>query len=237
MEKSINNEREDIENPKSAVITANIKQFVTLRKLVEKSNREVRYWRNQMSKLLESNNNIEANYVKLVRKVSDIDAKISANTKIHAANKQELKDLQNARANMSHKQWNDCLSETGNYANYFSQWITEYSRDVLLKEIENHREECAKVGEELTVLKQELNDMRKKCDSDYIRANVDDDLANLDGVISGTKLGNNNLMHNIRLTEDTLNKIQTKIKQSKIAINKYKIKEKNEKNRKTNNTL
>jgi hypothetical protein len=58
-----------------------------------------------MSKLLESNNNIEANYVKLVRKVSDIDAKISANTKIHAANKQELKDLQNARANMSHKQW------------------------------------------------------------------------------------------------------------------------------------
>jgi hypothetical protein len=56
-----------------------------------------------------------------------------------------------------------------------------------LKEIENHREECAKVGEELTVLKQELNDMRKKCDSDYIRANVDDDLANLDGVISGTK--------------------------------------------------
>jgi len=58
---------------------------------------------------------------------------------------------------------------------------------VLLKEIENHREECAKVGEELTVLKQELNDMRKKCDSDYIRANVDDDLANLDGVISGTK--------------------------------------------------
>jgi hypothetical protein len=26
MEKSINNEREDIENPKSAVITANIKQ-------------------------------------------------------------------------------------------------------------------------------------------------------------------------------------------------------------------
>jgi len=44
-------------------------------------------------------------------------------------------------------------------------------------------------------------------------------------------------MYNIRLTEDTLNKIQTKIKQSKIAINKYKTKEKNEKNRKTNNTL
>jgi len=58
-----------------------------------------------MSKLLESNNNIEANYVKLVQKVSDIDAKISANTKIHIAKKQELKDFQNARANMSHKQW------------------------------------------------------------------------------------------------------------------------------------
>jgi len=59
---------------------------------------------------------------------------------------------------------------------------------VLLKDIENHREECVKVGDELTVLKQELNDMRKKCDSDHIRANVDvNDLANLDGVISDTK--------------------------------------------------
>jgi len=59
---------------------------------------------------------------------------------------------------------------------------------VLLRDIENHHEECAKVGDELRVLKQELDDMRKKCDSDYIRADVDvNDLANLDGVISDTK--------------------------------------------------
>ncbi|RLU15190.1 hypothetical protein DMN91_012184 [Ooceraea biroi] len=122
----------------------------------------------------------------------------------------------------------DCLSEAGNYANHFSQWITEYSRSVLLKDIGNHREECRKVGDELMHLQRELNDMRREGDSDYIRANVDiDDLVNLDGVMSDVKSGNNNLMHAIRLKEDTLHKVQAKIERGKLAVNKYKTGEKN----------
>lgn len=78
---------------------------MTLRKLVQKSNKEVQYWKNQKSKLLESNCNIEANFNKLSQKVSAIEEKISENTKIHVAKKQELKDLQSARGNVSHKQW------------------------------------------------------------------------------------------------------------------------------------
>jgi len=80
-------------------------QFVTLRKLVEKSNKEIQYWRHQKSKLLESNCNIEMNFDKLSRTVSDIEEKISENTRIHVAKKQELKDLQSARTNTLHKQW------------------------------------------------------------------------------------------------------------------------------------
>lgn len=80
-------------------------QFMMLRKSFEKSNKEIQYWRNQKSKLFESNSNIEMNCDKLSRKVSDIEEKISENTRIHVAKKQELKDLQSARTNMSHKQW------------------------------------------------------------------------------------------------------------------------------------
>lgn len=80
-------------------------QFMTLRKSTEKSNKEIQYWRNQKSKLLESNCNIEMNLDKLSRKVSDIEEKISENTRIHVAKTKELKDLQSARTNISHKQW------------------------------------------------------------------------------------------------------------------------------------
>ncbi|XP_011338513.1 uncharacterized protein LOC105280040 [Ooceraea biroi] len=228
MERPVGNEREDVENSESAVITSRMKQLVELRKSVEKSDKEACYWRNKVSQLLESNGNIEENYGKLIQEVSDIDTEISANAKIQAEKKQELRDFQSARATTSHKQWDDCLSEAGNYANHFSQWITEYSRSVLLKDIGNHREECRKVGDELMHLQRELNDMRREGDSDYIRANVDiDDLVNLDGVMSDVKSGNNNLMHAIRLKEDTLHKVQAKIERGKLAVNKYKTGEKN----------
>lgn len=38
---------------------------------------------------------------------------------------------------------------------------------------------------------------------------------------------NSNLLHTIRLTEDTLSKIHTKMNQSKLAVNKYKTEAKN----------
>lgn len=57
-----------------------------------------------------------------------------------------------------------------------------------MKEIESHQDECRKVGEELAILKQELDDMKEECDSDYIEANVDDnDLSNLNRIISDIK--------------------------------------------------
>lgn len=78
---------------------------MALRKSLEKSNREIQYWRNQKSKLLESNSNIEMNFEKLSQKVSEAEKKISENTRIHLVKKKELKDLQNSRANISYKQW------------------------------------------------------------------------------------------------------------------------------------
>ncbi|TGZ37024.1 Uncharacterized protein DBV15_02879 [Temnothorax longispinosus] len=79
---------EEVENPGSE-INSYIKQ----------------YWRNQKSKLLESNCNIKTNFDKLSQQVSDIEENILENTKIHVSKKQELRDLQSARTNMSHKQW------------------------------------------------------------------------------------------------------------------------------------
>ncbi|XP_071572683.1 uncharacterized protein [Temnothorax nylanderi] len=228
MEKSAHSQTnpEEVENPGSE-INSYIKQFMMLRKSIEKSNKEIQYWRNQKSKLLESNCNIETNFDKLSRQVSDIEEKILENTKIHVSKKQELRDLQSARTNMSHTQWNDCLSGIESYANDFSQWITNYSGHVLMKEIESHEKECRKVGEELAILKQELEAMTEECDLNYIEANVDDnDLSNLNNIISDVKSNNNNLVKKIRLEEDTLNKIQNKIKQSKIVLNESKTKEK-----------
>ncbi|XP_011881254.1 PREDICTED: uncharacterized protein LOC105569411 [Vollenhovia emeryi] len=198
---------------------------MTLRELAEKSDQEVKYWKSQKSKLFESNCNIEANLDKLSQKVTKVEEKISENTRTHIAKKQELKDLQSTRTNLSHKQWNDCLSETGRYANDFSEWITNYSRNVLMKEIESHRKDCSKVSEELAVLEQEVNDMREKYDLGYTEANVDDDdLSNLDSAIFDVRSCNNNLMKNVKLEEDTLNKLQSKIKQSNIALHESKAK-------------
>lgn len=54
-----------------------------------------------------------------------------------------------------------------------------------MKDIESNQKECRKVGEELTILKQELDAMKRDCDSDYVEANVDDnDLSNLNNIIS-----------------------------------------------------
>ena len=80
-------------------------QFTTLRKLKDKSDKEIQYWKNQKSKLLESNNSIGMNFDKLTQNVSDLEEKVSENTRIYNAKKQELEDLQIARANMLHKQW------------------------------------------------------------------------------------------------------------------------------------
>ncbi|XP_012235616.1 uncharacterized protein [Linepithema humile] len=220
----------DVENSKSVLIDTHIKELIKLSKLNEIFNKKIEYSRNQMSKLLGSNCNIEMNCNKLAQKITDMDAKISENTTIHITKKQEMKDFQNIRANLSHKQWDNCLSEIGNYANNFSQWITDYSREVLMKDIRDHQEECKKIGEELTILKKELDDMRAECDSDYIVANVDvNDLPSINGVISDIKPSNNNLMDAVRSTENTLNKIQKKIKQRKIAVNEYETKDKSSK--------
>jgi len=62
------------------------------------------------------------------------------------------------------------------------------SRDVLMNEIKSHQKECRKVGEELAILKQELDDMKGECDLDYVEVNVDDnDLSNLDSIIYDVK--------------------------------------------------
>lgn len=62
------------------------------------------------------------------------------------------------------------------------------SRNVLMNEIESHQKECRKVGEELAILKQELDDMKGECDLDYVEVNVDDnDLSNLDSIIYDVK--------------------------------------------------
>ncbi|XP_070513958.1 putative leucine-rich repeat-containing protein DDB_G0290503 isoform X2 [Cardiocondyla obscurior] len=215
----------EIEKPEFE-INSYIKQLMTLRKSIEKSVVGIEYWKNQKSKLLESNSFIEMNCEKLSRQVSDIEEKILENTRIHIAKKQELKDLQNARKNVAHKQWNDCLSKIDNYANDFSQWIRNYSRDVLMKEIENHRDGCRKVNEELAILKQEVEDMQKEFKLDCIDNVEDDDLSTLEIVTSDLNFSNNNLTKNIELEEDMLNKIQNKIEQSKIILNESKTKEK-----------
>lgn len=58
-----------------------------------------------------------------------------------------------------------------------------------MKNIEDHQKECKKTGNELAILKQEVDDMIKKYDLNYIEANTDDvdDLQNLDSVISDIK--------------------------------------------------
>ncbi|XP_011251051.1 uncharacterized protein LOC105248133 [Camponotus floridanus] len=202
-------------------------QLLILRESVKKSDKKVQYLKTHLSNLIASNHSIEANLDKLEQNVSDIDAKISAATKIHAVKKQELKDFENARTNTLRKQWNDFLSKTGSYANNFSQWITEYSKDVLTKDIEDHQKECKKVLNELTILKQEVDDMREKCGMNCIEANVDvGDVPNLDSIISNIKLNNGKLIQNVRSMEDTLNKTQKKLKQCQIAVNEYKMKEK-----------
>ncbi|XP_028050622.1 uncharacterized protein LOC105839777 [Monomorium pharaonis] len=229
MEKSASSQT-NLENPKNPglEINAHIEQFMTLKKSIEKSNKEIQYWKNQKSKLFESNSNIERNFKKLSRQISDTEEKISESMRIHIAKKQEIKDLQNARTNTSHKQWNDCLSGIGNYAEGLSQWITNYSRYVLMKDLKNHQKECRKVSEELAILKEELNTMKRDCDSNYVEANVDDndDLSNLNNTISNIRSSNSSLMKNIRLEEETLNKIQDKIKRSKVTLDESKTKEK-----------
>ncbi|KYQ50489.1 hypothetical protein ALC60_10389 [Trachymyrmex zeteki] len=194
--------------------------FTTLRKSMENSNKEIRYWQNQKAKLLESNSSIEMNFDKLTQSVSDLEEKIVKNTEIYNAKKQELKELQIARTNMLHKQWNNCLSETGSYVDNFCQWMN-YSRDNLMKEFNSHQKECGKVRTELESLKQNVKNMMRECDADYTEANVDnDDLSNLNGAISDIRSINNDLTRNIKVEEDRLNKIQNKIKQCKVKLHK-----------------
>lgn len=57
-----------------------------------------------------------------------------------------------------------------------------------MKDIENHQKECKEVGAELAILKQELDNMKGECDSDYIEANVDvNDLPTLNNIIFDIK--------------------------------------------------
>lgn len=57
-----------------------------------------------------------------------------------------------------------------------------------MKDIENHQKECKEVGAELAILKQELDNMKGECDSDYIEANVDvNDLPTINNIISDIK--------------------------------------------------
>lgn len=57
-----------------------------------------------------------------------------------------------------------------------------------MKDVENYRDDCKKVGDELAVLQQELNDMKREYDSDYIEANMDiNDLSNLNTVMPDIK--------------------------------------------------
>lgn len=60
---------------------------------------------NETSKLLQSNRNIETDYDDLVQKVSDIETKILENTNVYCVKKQELKNFEAARAQISHEQW------------------------------------------------------------------------------------------------------------------------------------
>jgi len=80
-------------------------QLLILRESVKKSDKKVQYLKKHLSNLVESNHSIEANLDKLEQNVSNIDAKISAATKIHAVKKQELKDFESARTNTLRKQW------------------------------------------------------------------------------------------------------------------------------------
>lgn len=80
-------------------------QFVTLKESVKNTDRKVQYLKKHMSNLVDSNRNIEANLEKLEQNVFDIDTKISAATKIHDVKKQELKNLESARAYTLRKQW------------------------------------------------------------------------------------------------------------------------------------
>ncbi|XP_072762837.1 uncharacterized protein [Anoplolepis gracilipes] len=186
MEGSARNEidLENVESSQSDVITSNIRQFITLKHSVENSNRKVQYFKKEMSNLVESNRNIETNLNKLEKDVFDIEAKIEMTRKSHNEKKQELKDLESVKMNILRKQWNGCLSKIGNYSNDFCQWITKYSRDILMKDIENHQRECSKVGNELAILKQEVDDMRKKCglNCTEINVDVDDDLLKFDSI-------------------------------------------------------
>lgn len=215
---------EEIKNRSGPNINSLIKQYATLKTLLEKSNKELQYWKRQKSQLLQSNSNIETNVNKLSQTVSKIEAEIREYTGIYDAKKEELKDQQGARTATLDKQWSDCSSEIGSYADDFSQWITNYSRDVLMKEIENHQKDCGKVGQELAIMKQELDDMKGECDTEYVEANADD-LSYLNDIIFCIRSGNNNLKKNVRLREEELNKIQNKIKQSKVALNDAKTKE------------
>ncbi|XP_014473926.1 PREDICTED: uncharacterized protein LOC106744048 [Dinoponera quadriceps] len=213
---------EDVES-REAIVNSNIEEFMMLRKSVENSNEKVEHWTNQTSKLLESNSNIDTAYEKLMMKVSDIDEQMSETMRIRSIKKQELEDLQKAREGLSHKKWGECLSEVGNYADNFCRWITEYSNDVLMKDIKDYHEECNKVSNDLAILKQEVNDMQGKHDADNVEANMD--LSNLDTIISDLRRGNNNLTHTVRSTENSLKKIQNKIKKCKVILNGYKEKE------------
>lgn len=56
------------------------------------------------------------------------------------------------------------------------------------KDIEDHQKECKKVSDELSILKEEVDNMIRKNNLNYIEANVDiDDLPNFDSVISNIK--------------------------------------------------
>ncbi|KYN03891.1 hypothetical protein ALC62_05192 [Cyphomyrmex costatus] len=96
------------------------------------------------------------------------------------------------------------------------------SRDYLTKEISSHQEECEKVRTELEILKQEVENMKTECNADYTEANMDDhdNLSNLNSAISDMKSSNNNLIKHIKMEEDELNKIQNKIKQCKVKLNR-----------------
>lgn len=182
MEASANNkeiEFENIERSESDMIISHIKQFVTLRDSAEICDRKVQKLKKHMSNLIENNYGIERNLDKLEHNVIDIDTKMMRTEKIHVEKKEELMDLQNARSNILCKKWNNCLSKIGNYVNSFCQWITEYSRDILEKDIENHQKECEKTRDELSIFKQEVEETIRKCDLNYIETNMDD-LQNFD---------------------------------------------------------
>ncbi|XP_029157411.1 uncharacterized protein LOC114929874 isoform X2 [Nylanderia fulva] len=184
MEESANSNEMELENAESSdLIISDIKQFATLRDSIKMFDRQAQRLNKHTLNLVESNHNIERNVDKLEQNMVKHDAKIMTTAKLHVEKKQELMDLQNAKANISHKEWDNCLSKIGKYADSFSQWITEYSRDTLMKHIEGYQKECKKVSDELTILKREVDDAIRKYDLNYIEANVDvDDLPSFDSV-------------------------------------------------------